>query len=161
MYPRVYGCMRAPVACIPACGCGRVLVHECACVCARAAAQRDRATARCVSPCVYVYVGVHACAYVCTCRFPASLCLEAYKNTCVCRWLGIDGRASVYLDNVYVHITIFIPIIYLLCTHTYACMWVCTDTLRTQVSMRTCAQADATRIDGCTCIQSPSIHLNI
>jgi hypothetical protein len=135
---------------------------------------------------------VHAYAYVCTCRFHASLCLEACalvprgvygcpdehththiggsnlrssqahtlvrartcgcKNTCVCRWLGIDGRASVYLYNVYIHITIYIPIIYLFCTYTYACMWVCTDTLRTQASMRTCAQADAARIDGCTCI---------
>ena len=37
----------------------RALVHECACVCARAvgsAAQSERATARWVSPCVYVYV---------------------------------------------------------------------------------------------------------
>jgi hypothetical protein len=37
----------------------RALVHECACVCARAAgaaAQHDRATARCDSPCVFAYV---------------------------------------------------------------------------------------------------------
>jgi hypothetical protein len=79
-----------------------------------------------------------------------------YTSACVCRWLGTDGRASVYLHNVYVHDDVYIPIIYLSRTYTYACMWVCTDTLRTQVSMRTCAQADATRIDGCMCIQSPS-----
>ncbi len=31
-------------------------------------------------------------------------------------------------------------------------MWVCTDTLCTQVSMSLCTQADAPRIDGCTCV---------
>ncbi len=118
---------------------------------------------------IYIYVDVfyiygavarYICIYICI-----RACMHArtrgYKNTCVYRWLGMYGHASVYLYDVYIHDDAYIPIIYLLCTYTHACMWVCTDRLRTQVSMRACAQADATRIDGCTCIQSPSIHLNM
>jgi hypothetical protein len=85
-----------------------------------------------------------------------------YKRTCVVRWLGIDGRASVYLCNVYIHDEVYIPIIHLSCTYTYACMWVCTDTLRTQVSMRTYACPGRCHAHRWVHVYlSPSIHLNI
>jgi hypothetical protein len=149
-----------------------------ACACARE--RRRNATARPLDVCHHVCMCMCGCMHVHMCVRVDSLqaCASRHINVHAC----VDGSASTgahryacicvyierylchyytYLDNVYIHITIFIPIIYLSCTCTYACMWVCTDTLRTQASMRLCAQADATRIDRCTCIQSPSVQLNI
>jgi hypothetical protein len=193
MHARMYGCLRAPVACIPAC-----VLGACLCMSAHACARERRrnATARPLDVCHHVRMCMCECMYVHMCvrvdsmqacasrRVRMPTCAHAhahrrlhlrlaaartlvhartcgYKRACVCRWLGIDGRASVYVDNVYIHDEVYIPIIFLLRTYTCASMWVCTDTLRTQVSMRLCTQTDATRIDGVHVCLAPSVQLKI
>jgi hypothetical protein len=80
--------------------------------------------------CVRVDIKLHAC-------MDGSVCTGVHRCTCICIYI------SVYIYN-----DVYIPVMYLLCTYMHACMWVCTDTLHTQVSMRVCVQADATPIDG-------------
>jgi hypothetical protein len=73
--------------------------------------------------------------------------MAPYVQACI----GVPVYVYIYL-YIYIYNDVYIPVMYLFCTYVHACMWVCTDTLCTQVSMRVCAQADATRIDACTCI---------
>ncbi len=101
---------------------------------------------------------------ICVRLQPIASCVRVRLDiyACVCRWLVMDRCASVCIYMyMYIHSDIYIPIIYLLCTYMYARLHVCVDTLCTQASICVCTGTDAARIDGCTCIQSPSIHLNI
>jgi hypothetical protein len=95
------GCMRALVACIPACVCARAC--EC-CECVRERRERRRnPSARPPNVChyVHIYVGTCICVYeqipckrVCVCarvcRVRARVCGMPICTTCVC----IDARAS-------------------------------------------------------------------
>ena len=83
MYARMCGCMRALVACIPACV--RALVHEC-CECARERPERRRnpsARPPNVGHFAHIYVGTSTCErmymhmYVRACRSHASVCVCA------------------------------------------------------------------------------------
>ncbi len=112
-------------------------IHVCVNVCVRV-----RARAGVVCPSVRVRLYRRLCLEECTdalVRTRTSAAPSAFvcshtlvhartcgcTNTCGCRWLGIDGRASVYLYNVYIHDDVYIPIIYLLCTYMHACMHAC------------------------------------
>ena len=88
--------------------------------------------------------------------------MDGFINTCVYRWLGMDGRASVYL-YIYIYITISISLLYIYyaLTRTHVCMHVCLygHVVHTGIDVSVCTQTDRYRwVHVCL---APSVQLNI
>jgi hypothetical protein len=126
----------------------------CACVCARSCDMPMRTVCVCIDACASRNVRTPRCAHTHTsAALSAFVCSHllvhartcGYINTCAYRWLGMDRCASVCIER-YLYPYYIFGMYSQVCT--YACTWVCTDTLRTQVSICACTQTDATRARG-------------
>jgi hypothetical protein len=120
-------------------------VYECACrfhgsvrmcACARAHASVVWPSVQmcvCIDACASRHVRMPRCARTRASAAPSAFVCNhtlvyarTYGYTCVYGWLGMDRRASVYLFVcVYMFSDIYLPIIYLSCTHMYAYTNVC------------------------------------